>query len=260
MPARAGALVVLTLVGCATAQPRRPPPQQVEREVAPATAADEPAALVPAPVQASAVLPVPVGDGPDAQLFRRAEQARTAGDPAAMKRALLELVRDHPTSPFVPHGYFAFGELFFADGRMDEAKNFFEKAAQFADSDVMPFALHRIAWCRVNLGEHEGALNAFVNAARAASKLPAERGRPLAIASVFDSVGSFVHIGRLDKAADFYRYAVRDTEVPLDPVLARVATTAVELGRAQELAKVCRDAGMPAWCSGGPPPAAAPRP
>jgi len=193
-------------------------------------------------------------------LFERAEAARRAGDPAAMRAALLVLVRDHPTSPFVPHAYFAFGEFYFAEGRMQDAANLFEKASMFPDSDVVPFAMHRIAWCQVNLGDDQKALQGFMNATRAAKTLPPERARPLAIASVFDSVGPFVRAGKLERAPDFYRRFVDGTGVELDAVLERVVATAVDSGRGDEIVKLCRDAGSPRWCSGGEARPRAPQP
>ncbi|HET6584737.1 MAG TPA: tetratricopeptide repeat protein [Nannocystaceae bacterium] len=249
--------------GVTEAAPAQRTVAPVAPAVAPTPASAEPASAEPAsaePTSAAApsvgpavgTMPSPivaVAGGADAALFARGEARRHAGDLQGMRQAFLELVRDHPTSPFVPHVFFAFGEVSFAEGRMDDAKRFFEKTAQFPKSDAAAFAHHRIAWCEIDLGRDDAALNAFLRAARAAQVLPSEQGKMLLAASIFDSTAVFARVGKLAKAATFYEHIVKGTEIALEPVLARVADAAVAGGRKDELARACKDAGAPRWCA-----------
>ncbi len=230
------------------ARPVRPA-APAESEPAVGERADDPSAAVGPAV---GVMPTPlvtIAGGADAAVFGRGDARRRAGDMDGMRQAFVELLRDHPTSPFVPHAFFAFGEVSFGQGRMEEAKRFFEKAATFPKSDVAPFARHRIAWCELDLGRDEAALNAFVQAATAARALNTEQGKMLFSASIFDSTIVFARVGKLDKATVFYERVVSDTDVAIDRVLARLADAAVDGGREDELARACKAAGSPGWCT-----------
>ncbi|MCY1056683.1 tetratricopeptide repeat protein [Nannocystis sp. SCPEA4] len=188
--------------------------------------------------------------GPDAELFSRAEALRKQGDVMKMRQALLELLRDHPASPLVPHVYLTLGDESFKRGEMKNALQFFEKALSFPNDDVAAYALHLAGWCRMNLGEDEEALAAFVQAAERATRVATDQGRALARASILDSAFVYVRVGKLDKAPAFYAKATKGTGVTPDEALRRMATAAIDSERRDELARLCKTEGMPAWCAG----------
>jgi tetratricopeptide (TPR) repeat protein len=183
--------------------------------------------------------------GPDTARFDEAMAAREAGDPAAMKQALLQLVRDHPHSPLIPHAYLAFGDHMFEEGRMVTARNFYDRAASFPGSTTA-YARYKIAWCHLNEGDDTEALTAFVAAVRAGLEL-GPQGTAIAQASLRDSVLPFARVGRLDRAPAFYHRLVPDP-ADLEPVLLHLAEAARAEGREDELRAACRSHDSPPWC------------
>lgn len=216
-----------------------PAPEVVSTEAKPAEAASQD--LTPRIVGAT---------GPDAELFSRAEALRKQGDVMKMRQALLELLRDHPASPLVPHVYLTLGDESFKRGEMKNALQFFEKALTFPNDDVAAYALHLAGWCRMNLGDDEEALAAFVQAAERATRVATDQGRALARASILDSAMVYVRVGKLDKAPAFYAKATKGTGVTPDEALRRLATAAIDSERRDELARLCKAEDMPAWCAG----------
>lgn len=57
-----------------------------------------------------------------------------AGDKSKARRWFYELIKRRPDSPYVPYAYFAFGELFFEEGKTDSAKN---QLAEHAYGEVL---------------------------------------------------------------------------------------------------------------------------
>jgi tetratricopeptide (TPR) repeat protein len=277
MPARAALLALLSSV-CAGGEP--PPaasepapdgPMVVEPAAPasepraaepPAAPASEPAEAPPAPATVARdarpadapsrdLAPRLVGaTGPDAELFARAAALREQGDVANMRKALLELVRDYPASPFIPHAYVMLGDEFFKRGDMNSALQFFEKALTFPNDDIAAYALYLSGWCRVNLGDDAAALAAFMQAAQRAARVATDQGRALARASILDSTFVYVRAGKLDRAPAFYAKATTDTGVTPDEALRRMSRAAIDSERRDELARVCKAEGMPAWCAG----------
>jgi tetratricopeptide (TPR) repeat protein len=184
----------------------------------------------------------------DAALLHEARTALESGDLEGMKRAALLLVRDHPTSPLVPHAYLLFGDHLFGQGRMPDAAAFYQRAAAFPDSDVAPYAHYKIAWCHLDQGDEVAALEAFVQASRIARQSGTDEGTRLARSAVRDSALPFATVGRIDRAADFYARLVADP-VELEEVLAHLTDTLIAEGRIEELAEACVRLGSPTWCA-----------
>ena len=188
--------------------------------------------------------------GPDADKFNKAESLRSQGDVEGMRRALIELIKDHPTSPFMPHAYLMIGEEFFKRGEMPSALQTFEKVLTYPADDTGAYAQYLAAWCRVNLGDDAEALHAFVKAAERAQRLTTEAGKALARASVLDSALPYAHVGKLTAAKPFYKRVTTGSSVTLDEVLRRVARASLDMGRRDELLRACKAEDMPAWCAG----------
>lgn len=79
------------------------------------------------------------------------------------RRVFRELIRSHPTSPYVPNAFAQFGDYYFERGDMESATAFYERTLRFPGpaNRVFGYALHRLAWCRLNLQDHVGAANRF---------------------------------------------------------------------------------------------------
>jgi tetratricopeptide (TPR) repeat protein len=273
MPARASLLVLLLSSACAAAEPQTPEaqapaagPQILESaapstELAPPSGPDAPPptpkpAEQPPPPAAAPASPLDLAprisgaSGPDADKYFRAESHRSQGDPQGMREALVELVRDHPNSPFMPHAYLMLGEELFRRGEMKSALQTFEKTLMYPADDTGAYAQYMIGWCHMNLGDSAESLGAFVKSAERAQRVQTESGKALARASVLDSALPYAHVGKLAAATNFYKRVTTGSTVTLDEVLRRVARAALDMGRRDELLRVCESEGMPGWCAG----------
>jgi tetratricopeptide (TPR) repeat protein len=88
-------------------------------------------------------------------------QEATRNDEAL--RVYRTLVQRFPNSPFVPNAYLSFGEFYFEQGNMENARQFYERvlAVQDESNQVYGYALYKMAWVLYNLQDHQGALQKF---------------------------------------------------------------------------------------------------
>lgn len=227
--------------------PTGPAEEPTKPEPAPAPT---PAATPAASEQAPDLVPRIVGaTGPDAEMFYKAEAMRGQGDPKGMRDALLELVRDHPTSKFMPWAYLMLGDEFFDRDEFKSSANFYEKALTYPNDDTGAYALYKVAWCQISLGNDTEALASFMKAAERAQRVPTDQGRALVQASIRDTVIPYLRVGKLARAPAFYKKLTTGTAVPLEEILAKLATALIDVGRRDELASACKSSGMPPWCA-----------
>lgn len=144
------------------------------------------------------------------------------GDDQGMKKALVLLIRDQPTSPAVPLAYLLLGDAMAADNP-DAAARIYEKAAQFPE--VTAYASYRRAWAAL-AGEDDGrsALDHFVRAIKAAQSSPAAKGDPpvgvlrmppahlLVSAARRELVVAYAKVGNPRKAWAFFDRIGRDPD------------------------------------------------
>ena len=69
------------------------------------------------------------------------------------------LVKQYPTSPWVPDAYFAIGEYYFDNNDAEMALQAYKTATEFDDAGIYVFALHRLGWCYFNVGERDAAVD-----------------------------------------------------------------------------------------------------
>jgi tetratricopeptide (TPR) repeat protein len=85
------------------------------------------------------------------------------------KKALVvykRLVEKYPKSRFLPDTWLAFGEYFFNNSKgqrpeLERALEAYQRAAEFTESQVYPFALYKQGWCYFNLGNYALAKEKF---------------------------------------------------------------------------------------------------
>ena len=109
---------------------------------------------------------------------RGGQKAHDARVDALQKQAFRtyhELVKNYPASPRIPNAYLAFGEHYFARGDMEIAREFYERVAQYEDSEVYGYAVYKVAWCQVNLHDDREALSSFVRVIQYAEGNPANQ-------------------------------------------------------------------------------------
>jgi len=109
------------------------------------------------------------------------------------------LVKEHPRSRFIPDALLAKGEFFFNNRRIVEAIAVFQKVARYQNSPLAPYANYKIGWCYLNLKKFRMALSKFVEVSRGK-----RGGTNLIQAARKDVVRAYTHIGRPDKAYNFF--------------------------------------------------------
>jgi TolA-binding protein len=130
---------------------------------------------------------------------KRGKHAKARGFSQIMMAMFSRLVKEHPQSRFIPDALLAKGEFFFNGRRMVEAIAVFQKVARYKKSPLAPYANYKIGWCYLNLKRFRFALSKFVEVSRGK-----RGGKNLIQAARKDVVRAYTHIGRPDKAYNFF--------------------------------------------------------
>jgi tetratricopeptide (TPR) repeat protein len=85
----------------------------------------------------------------DEALYFAGLESEILGDRSKARRFYYELIQRRPDSPYVPYAYFAFGELFFEEGKLDPTRNVlaghaFAEAVKFPQSPIASEARSRL--------------------------------------------------------------------------------------------------------------------
>lgn len=91
--------------------------------------------------------------------FRMGVLHRDLGQRQEALRCHRALTERHPRSPFAPDALYAIGEHHLDDAAPYAALKAYRRAAMFHDSEVAPFALHKLAWCHYNVGDLDTAID-----------------------------------------------------------------------------------------------------
>ncbi|MCA9706390.1 MAG: hypothetical protein KDK70_11120 [Myxococcales bacterium] len=152
-------------------------------------------------------------DRMDEALYYYAFELGQLGRESAMQAAYVRLLRDHPTSRFVPQVYVSFGDQMFASGDVAKARALYDKVIDgHPDSPVYAYALYKSAWCHLNPAgtaepDYARSLQRFVDtiAATLEGRAGSEaNGRQLRRDARRDLVAAYVHAGRPSKAWEFF--------------------------------------------------------
>ncbi|MEZ4335037.1 MAG: tetratricopeptide repeat protein [Sandaracinaceae bacterium] len=137
-----------------------------------------------------------------ALLLEETEQA-----PRAMQ-VYHRLLRDFPQSRYVPHAYLAFAERAFAQGQLDDARQFYERVLTIPAerNELYGYALYKLAWVRYNQEDFRGSLDAFVRVLEHTRQHP-DRSSSAALARQArrELVMPYARTGRPDRALAFFR-------------------------------------------------------
>lgn len=175
------------------------------------------------------------------QLLHDGTDAMRSDRPDVAREKWVQLIREFPSCPEVPHVYLGLAEHFFAKGELTSAKQTYEKAAQFTDPEVRAFALYKLAWCELGLRESQRALERFVQVVRSAGKDPSPSIARLRDTAIRDSVIAFADVAQPKKAVAFYGALLGDA--PVIPVIDALARTYRDRGDAAAAKVVCEAAG-----------------
>jgi len=133
---------------------------------------------------------------------------------AEMQEAYLRLIREYPTSKYIPNAYLSFADFKFANNQIPDALKLYQKIVDgYKDSPVYAYALYKMAWCYLNpIGtaepQYRESLNKFVETigATLAGKAGNEaNAKQLRRDARRDLVKAYIHSGKPSQALAFFR-------------------------------------------------------
>ncbi|MGZ3781052.1 MAG: tetratricopeptide repeat protein [Pseudobdellovibrionaceae bacterium] len=107
----------------------------------------------------------------DAVLFNNAFANQQLGQYKQSITLYNKLLNNFPTSPLVPDGTLAMGELLYDQGKFKDALEHFLNVEKFPQSRVYSYGMYKAAWSYYNLHESEKAIQKLVTVVKANSPL-----------------------------------------------------------------------------------------
>ncbi|MDI1482292.1 tetratricopeptide repeat protein [Polyangium sp. y55x31] len=179
-------------------------------------------------------LPSGATAAPEGAKYAETLAAERADNMNEARKGYLQIIQQYPQSPYVPLVYFAFGEFFFKEGRMDPTKL---DLAEQSYVKVLTFPLpDNTAWIAANArlaeiyrlkGDPPQALHSLKWVAGAVAKEPsAQCAAALAAPARAGLVFVYADAGRPSAAFDFFRTASGDKGDDRTNALAMVVSLA----------------------------------
>ena len=156
----------------------------------------------------------------DAVLFYLGANLLQTDDADSAREVFEALSQNFPKSQYLAQAYFMIGELDFGMGDAEHAMESYQRAAQFPERNIYPFALYKVAWCAYNLAEtaktRKEAVNLLYEAILAAKDRVATQGdsmRRLRDDSLRDMTLFWASAYKHNDALKFFTKVAAETEV-----------------------------------------------
>ncbi len=108
------------------------------------------------------------------------------------------ILKEFPQSKWVGNSWFMIGEYYFnTESRVEQAMRAYKRVEEFSKTSIYPYALYKMGWCYINIGDWEAALQTFervVTLVRAFEELRESERRSLLRATFNDYVRAYAHI------------------------------------------------------------------
>lgn len=114
----------------------------------------------------SVVKKVPSYERMDEALLRLGVFLAAANEEAKARDIVSRFFMDYPHSKLLPLLYLSLAEVSFEKADLRNAIDLYEKVTEIPDSDVYHFAVYKMGWCHLKLGEGQAALETFAALAR----------------------------------------------------------------------------------------------
>lgn len=143
----------------------------------------------------------------DQELFERARSLWDQGQRQEAARAYRDLIKNYPTSKYVPDAYLAFGEYYFDQGKIGKALKVYKKVVDFKDSKVYSYAMYKMGWCYFNITDYDRALEQFVTVVKYCDSQRQKTGQEpkLRIEALNDAALAYSHAGKANAAPAFFK-------------------------------------------------------
>jgi tetratricopeptide (TPR) repeat protein len=109
-----------------------------------------------------------------------------------------KLLKNYPSSKYVPEAHLAFADYFFEIGQLDDAEARYKMVLKFPKSTAYYYAMYKMGWIDLNKQRFQDALETFFQVAQATRNDP--KNEILNRASKKDFVRAYAEVGKADKA------------------------------------------------------------
>jgi tetratricopeptide (TPR) repeat protein len=109
-----------------------------------------------------------------------------------------KLLRNYPSSKYVPEAHLAFADYFFEAGELDNADARYRMVLKFPRSSAYWYSMYKMGWIHLNKQRFQEALETFFQVAQATRN--DKKQEVLNRASKKDFVRAFAEVGKADKA------------------------------------------------------------
>jgi tetratricopeptide (TPR) repeat protein len=109
-----------------------------------------------------------------------------------------KLLKNYPSSKYVPEAHLAFADYFFEIGQLDDAEARYKMVLKFPKSSAYWYAMYKMGWIDLNKQRFQDALETFFQVAQATRN--DKKQEVLNRASKKDFVRAYAEVGKADKA------------------------------------------------------------
>src|SRR5215475_828017 len=134
-----------------------------------------------------------------------------------------KLLKNYPSSKYVPVAHLAFADYFFEIGQLDDAEARYKMVLQFPRSATYWYAMYRMGWIDLNKQRFQNALEAFFQVAQATRN--DKKQELLNRASQKDFVRAYAEVGKADKAYLAFQRVDQDHAFDMLEILADLYLT-----------------------------------
>jgi tetratricopeptide (TPR) repeat protein len=118
------------------------------------------------------------------------------------------IIRESPTSSFVPEALLNIAEYFYNSGRVEEALKVYSEVEKFPASSAYGLAIYKKGWCYINLHQFEDAMSHFLKVIEYAGSEAAKKsgyGAVLMRDAQRDLVMAYSQVGNPDNAIPVFK-------------------------------------------------------
>ncbi|HEX5062450.1 MAG TPA: tetratricopeptide repeat protein [Kofleriaceae bacterium] len=141
-----------------------------------------------------------------------------------------KLLKNYPSSKFVPEAHLAFGDYYYEAGQLADAEARYKQVLKFPKSTVYAYALYKLGWIHLQLSRPQEATEAFYQVV-AATRGDA-RQASLNHAAKTDFARAYAGIGKAEHAFDAFQKLDKSAAVELAELLADISRDKGDSNRA----------------------------
>ncbi|NVB77894.1 MAG: tetratricopeptide repeat protein [Kofleriaceae bacterium] len=157
----------------------------------------------------------------DVALFEYAYTLQTGKYMKEARAVYDKLLKNHPTSKYIPEAHLGFGDYYFDAGQLADAEARYKMVLAFPKSTVYPYALYKLGWIHLQLQRTQEALESFYQVLAATKNEPKQAA--LARAARTDFVRAYASLGKTDRAFDVLQRVDKSATTELVELLGDLA-------------------------------------